>query len=72
MPNVQRMDDSEGHPQQQTQEGVCERSSFLDAGTLRRSSPWPFKFTLQDNRWYVNKARRTKQAPQDHYEEALF
>ena len=69
MPKMRRMDDSQGHPQQQTQEGVCEPSSLLDAGTLRRSSPWPFKWTLQDNRWYVNKSSRTRKNP-NRYEEA--
>lgn len=71
MPKVRRMDNREGHADQQTPEGMCERSSLLDAGVTRRDSPWPFKWTLQDNRWYVNKARRAKQNP-PNYEEALM
>ena len=72
MPKVRRMDDSQGHTEQQTPQGMCEPASFLDAGTLRRDSPWPFKWTLQDNRWYVNKARRVRQTPKNNYEEALW
>lgn len=72
MPKMRRMDDSQGHTEQQTPQGMCEPASLLDAGTLRRDSPWPFKWTLQDNRWYVNKRKRTCKNPTDHYEEALM
>jgi hypothetical protein len=72
MPKMRRPDIGERDQNQQTQEGVLQHASLLDAGTLRRSSPWPFKWTLQDNRWYVNRARRTRQTPKDHYEDALM
>jgi hypothetical protein len=71
MPKMQRPDIGERDQSEQTQEGVLQPSSLLDCGTLRRSSPWPFKWTLQDNRWYVNKNKRARQDP-DRYEEALM
>jgi len=69
MPKMRRLDDSQGHPTQQTQEGVCERSSLLDARTVRGSGPWPFKYTLQNGHWYVAKGQRTRKTSQDLVQE---
>ena len=65
------MDKNTGNKKKSTQEGVREPASLLDSGTPRVCN-WPFKFSLEDNRWYVNRAKRTRKAPQDHYEEALW
>ena len=65
------MDKNTGNKKEPTQEGVREPASLLDSGTPRVCN-WPFKFSLEDNRWYVNRAKRTRKAPQDNYEEALM
>ena len=69
MPKMQCLDNSQGHTQQQTPQGVCKPPSLLDAGTPRRGGTWPFKYTLQDNRWYVNKGKRARKDP-NRYEES--
>ena len=65
------MDNRETNPQEPKADGVREPASLLDSGTPRVCN-WPFKFSLEDNRWYVNRAKRTRKAPQDTYEEALM
>lgn len=51
-----------------------EDPSSLGNPQVRHSEHWPFKFSLEDNRWYVNKARRrARQAKQEqHWEDAPF
>jgi hypothetical protein len=35
-----------------------ENASSLGDPEVRRFENWPFKFSLDDNRWYLNKAKR--------------
>ena len=65
------MDKNTGNKKEPTQKRVREPASLLDSGTPRVCN-WPFKFSLEDNRWYVNRAKRTRKAPQDNYEAAPF
>jgi hypothetical protein len=45
--------------------------SSLDTATKRQADErWPFKFTLEDNRWFINRSRRRLTQPK--YEEALW
>lgn len=73
MSKVRSMDErSEERGSESKEAGVRQRSPVLDEGTPRKRTCWPFKWSLEDNRWYVNKARRTRKNPEDQPDDALF
>ena len=51
----------------QKKERVRQHASVLDEGVRRRRPCWPFTFTLEDNRWYVNKGK-TRSARKDSHD----
>ena len=75
MPKMPSMDEcSEERGPKQKKARVRERSPLLDEGTPRRRPYWPFTFTLEDNRWYVNKGktRSARKDTDDQFDDALF
>lgn len=59
MPNMQRMDQGAGDEGRDTQEaGVREPAPLLDA-RVRHRPDWPFLYSCEAGRTYVNRAPRT-------------
>ena len=73
MPRVRRVDNGTGDTQRdQAQAGVCEPPSLLDARVLRRPD-WPFLYTFEEGRCFINPApRRSKAAQAEDVGEALI
>lgn len=58
MPNVQRLDKSDGHTgRSEAEAGVRESAPLLDA-RVRHRPDWPFLYSCEGGRTYVNRAPR--------------
>ena len=59
MPNVQRLDTRDGHTgRSEAEAGVCESAPLLDV-RVRHRPDWPFLYSCEGGRTYVNRAPRT-------------
>ena len=75
MSKLRSMDErSEERGSESKKARVRQPSPVLDEGTIRRRPYWPFTFSLQDNRWYVNKGktRSSRKNTDDQQDDALF
>ena len=61
MSDLQRLDESASHSRNAPQEGMCESASLHDA-RVRHFPNNPFLYVCEDNRWYLNRAKRRSKA----------